>query len=296
MKTQNVYIGQHHNPNYGAVYTSIHEAVKEILRPMQEGLVFNITFLPDADRYWIVGVFDPKMLAQDTKWNRLFITSSDAEKHAESIIARGFPKSMVICRELQIHKTGPKTIDIKTEEHASCERQLDAINRAIEIGLPLSNYPGMATLSLDRSEVPFSFKLDPSRYALVDLQLAGFNTHDVDTLWENVSKAAHLLKQVGECDTETQPNKWRRLQRETREFGIRLIGDIPDTGEDVFKVAVMDEAGAVLYTLDTMTGSEIDDMMGDEVTHNGGAYYPISNTFFKGVVQITCRKGAKSHG
>lgn len=299
MKTQNVYIGQHHNPNHGAVYTSINEAVKELLRPMQTGFVMSVTYLPDADRYWIVGLFDPRMNQQETKYNQLFLSSSDAEKHAEKLLARGFPKGMVVFKELTIHKTGPKTIDIKTDEHAQCERHLDAFERALEIGLPVSNYPGMMPVRINRDEVPFSLHLD-SGFALIDTRVAGFGANldsemNADTLWENVSKAAHLLKQVGEVDIETQPNKWRRLQNQTREFGQRLVGDIPSTGEDVFPVAIVDETGNVLHTLDALPTSEIEALCNGPMLHDGTKFFPTHCEWVKGKIHIICRKGAKSH-
>lgn len=294
MKTQNVYIGQHHNPNHGAVYSSIHEGVKELTRPMQAGFVICVTYLPDSDRYWIVGTFDPLLRVQDTKWNRIFLTSSEAEKHAEAIIARGFPKSMVVLKELTIHKTGPKTIDIKTDEHAQCERHLDAFERALEIGLPVSNYPGMMPVRINKDEVPFSLQLDRG-FALIDTKVAGFSDIDASTLWDNVSRAAHLLKQVGEVDIETQPNKWRRLQNQTREFGQRLVGDIPSTGEDVFPVAYLDEDGNVLCTLDALPTSEIEALRDETTLHNGKQYFPVRFEWVKGKVHIICRKGAKSH-
>lgn len=252
MKTQNVYIGQRANIKQGAVYSSIHEAVKELLRPMQAGMVFDVTFLPDAPRYWIVGMNDAAAKYPDLRYNQIFCgeKSDAAEQHAQMLIARGFPKSMVIFKELPIVTKGPDTIDIKTEEHFQCERELASLRRKLELGIAASNFPSLMPVIVDVDAV----KLSPG-YALVKEDVAGFSEIDTAGLWDNVKTAASLLAQMAEVDQEQSPRKWKRLQGLCKEFG-QLHGAEVQQAIDAIeerRTIYRDHDGVTVLELKTMT-------------------------------------------
>lgn len=252
MKTQNVYIGQRANIKQGAVYSTITEAVKELLRPMQAGMVFDVTFLPDAPRYWIVGMNDAAAKYPDLRYNQIFCgeKSDAAEQHAQMLIARGFPKSMVIFKELPIVTKGPDTIDIKTEEHFQCERELASLRRKLELGIAASNFPSLMPVIVDVDSV----KLSPG-YALVKEDVAGFSEIDTAGLWDNVKTAASLLAQMAEVDQEQSPRKWKRLQGLCKEFGQLHGAEVQQQIDSIDgrRTVYVDHTGASILELTTIT-------------------------------------------
>jgi len=218
MKTQNVYIGQFLDPQHSAVYSSIQEAVKEIMRPMQPGMQFLIAFLPPTDdnKYYLSAT--GKGYGFDPRKTTLFTTSAEATKACETLAAQGFPKSQIIFKELKVHDKGPQQIDIKTEEHFRCEQEIAAFHAALDHGLAVSNFPAMMPLQWSLEDKQLIIERD--RYAILDMKAANFTEADAAHLWDNVKTAAKLVAEMAQVDPDAQPNKWRRLKREAIEFGI----------------------------------------------------------------------------
>lgn len=225
MKMQNVYIGQKMDPRHSAVYTSIDEAVKELLRPHQPGMVFDITFLPDAERYWFAGVVDNKAQRPETKWNNIFTDSASAEKHAEMLLARGWSKASVLVKELKPVSKGPKNIDIKTPEHFQCERALRTMHDALANGIPADNHSSRMTLELVDSALAIK-----GNFAVIDLDAEAWtNPADAKIAYAHIKTAAKLLRELALVDPETQPKKFARLQAEARDFSALPFD--PELGE-----------------------------------------------------------------
>jgi len=209
MKMLPVYVGQLADIRYGAVYATITEAVKEVCRALQPGQVMVFINLPESPtgKYWIAGAIGP---AANTKWNLIFTNSSDAEKHMETIQARGFSKKELVCRELKIHTKGPDVIDIKTEEHFICERELGQLKAAMNKGIVADNSSAIMQLTFEEG----SF-LTSEKFAIVDIQAHPLHTlEDPIKVLEDLATQRKLLVEMAAVDPDTQPNKWSKLQKQ----------------------------------------------------------------------------------
>lgn len=213
MKMPNVYVGQLADIRHGAVYSNITEAVKEVCRAQQPGMVICFIYLPESPtgKYWIAGAVGP---AANTKWNLIFTNSSDAEKHVDLISARGFSRSELVCKELKINTKGPNVVDIKTEEHFACERELSTIKSAIENGLPVDNSSNRMPLEL--FENGFN---RPATFGIFNLSAPAWTQPESYILAMGfIREAAKLLAEFAIVDPDTQPRKWARLQESAATF------------------------------------------------------------------------------
>lgn len=220
----NVYVGQLADIRHGAVYANITEAVKEVCRAQKPGMVICFIYLPDSPegKYWIVGAIGP---AANTKWNLIYTNSSDAEKHAESLIARGFPKSEVICKELKVHTKGPDVIDIKTEEHFICERELNLLKAAIEKGVVADNSSSVMKLTIDEGDLYVEKK-----FAIIDTSVHALSFFEnPQEVLDNLAVQRKLLLEVSLVDPDEQPIKWERLRREAAH--LAQANASPDEGK-----------------------------------------------------------------
>lgn len=214
----NVYVGQLVDIRHGAVYSNITEAVKEVCRAQKPGMVICFIYLPDTPngKYWISGTIGP---AANTKWNLIFTNSSDAEKHADSLIARGFPKSEVVCKELKIHTKGPEVIDIKTEEHFKVERELNAIKAALDVGIPYDNDSQTLRLTAEWEDGAIRLSYPGGEASILHLPSPGWTRPiDYHIAMETIQHASSLLRQLSLVDPETQPIKWERLRKQAATF------------------------------------------------------------------------------
>lgn len=229
MKAQNVYVGQLYNPNHSAVYADVREAVKEVMRPMQAGFSVIFIHLPEPGpegKYWVAGTAGENA---DPRKTFIFMESSKAEQHVDGLLLRGWPKSQVVCKQLTINTKGPQNIDIKTDEHYKCEQEVALLNRLLDKGLVASNSQTMVPLSLG----PDSLLIDRDRFAILDMKVAGFSEMDATTLWDNVSRAATLLKEIAQVDPDEQPRKWARLQQQAADFANQHIEPDVPPGENL---------------------------------------------------------------
>jgi len=220
MKMPNVYVGQLNDIRFGAVYSNITEAVKEVCRAQQAGMVICFIYLPDSPtgRYWIAGAVGP---AANTKWNLIFTESSKAEEHVDKIAKRGFSRSELVCKELKIIAKGPDVIDIKTEDHFLCERELKILKDAVANGLTVDNSEKRMPLEL------FDGVLRPAvDYGIFELGAPGWTQPtEYHQAMGAVRNAAKLLREVSLVNTDEQPRKWARLQTAAAEFAADFIND-----------------------------------------------------------------------
>ena len=234
MKSPNVYVGQYADIRHGAVYTSIDEAVKEVRRVLQPGLMIMFTNLPDADKYWIAGTVGPNF---NPKWNLIFTNSSDAEQHMDKLRARGFPTRELICKELKINTKGPNTPDIKTEEHYNVESELTGIKEALSRGLMADNSENMMTITveheLDTNHPAWQLHVDHSQYAIIDLHAHPLSIlEDPDNVINLLKMSRKILLEIVAVDPDAQPRKWARL----RDQAAQLVANFLPKDEDFSEV------------------------------------------------------------
>lgn len=232
MKMPNVYVGQFHDIRHGAVYTNILEAVKEVTRAQQAGMVIQFCYLPDAEKYWIAGTIGK---GWDPRYNFIFTSSSEAEQHIDKVLAKGWPKAQVLCKELKIVEKGPDTIDIKTEEHLVIEREAKELRDCIERGFPIANDDKTFYPKLVWEDSKYHFSWDMSETVIINLDAGVWSkVEDPVNLFECVKRSVKLLKEMAEVDQDEQPNKWRRLQGEAIKLydGLFPADGTPETPVD----------------------------------------------------------------
>lgn len=211
MKLQNVYVGELLNIRKGAVYCDVREAAKLIMRPYKAGIVMSVTYLPDAEEYWIAGIVTGQV--RDLQFNSIFISSIEAEKHCDKLAARGIPKRDIVCRALPINTKAEVYPDIKTEEHFACERELTQIKEALQSGLFVSNLGKTVPISVVDAQTDNGTYLSmPEGYRVMDISGPDWTQpEDADAAYKAIAQAQTILRELATIDPDAQPNKLAKL-------------------------------------------------------------------------------------
>jgi hypothetical protein len=212
MKLQNVYVGELLDIRKGAIYCDVREACKVLMRPHAPGVIMTMTYLPDAENYWIAGVVTGQM--RDLQYNAIFTSSSEAEKRCDLLVSKGFPKSIIVCRELKINTRAEVYPDIKTEDHFKCERDLARLQKAFEAGLHADNTNRQFTLQIGEDG-----HIDQSEFGIIDFFGPDWTTVEAaKEVLHSIGTAYKLLKEIAVVNPDEQPNKWYRLQKQAAEM------------------------------------------------------------------------------
>lgn len=204
----NVYVGQYANIQHSAVYASIDEAVKEVGRVIQTGLMIAFVNLPDSKEYWIAGTVGKN---SNPKFNLIFTNKDKARAHCDNLKQRGWPSTEVLLKELKIVKDGPKNPDIKTEEHLNLERKYNLLKRSLQLGLPITNDEGNMEIMVIEDD-PGRTDLVYNRGTFAIFRLDTWTEADPVVMFERHRRFRKLMNEVASVNPDEQPNKWRRLQ------------------------------------------------------------------------------------